>query len=365
MNEFAMAPASERQTAFTETAARMGVNPLIVEKDFWVCWCLGRLFDMPDLPGHIFKGGTSLSKVYGLIRRFSEDIDISLNRAEMGFGKENDPAAEGLSRNKRQKLCDELAGTCATFIETQMLPRFQKACHSILGTTGWSAFMDERDPDRQSVLFQYPTSLSEYQTGAYLKPNVLLEFGCRGDQWPSTEATVQPFVAEEFPTLIRRPKIKVIALDAERTFWEKVTLIHAENHRPADKPFHNRLSRHYSDVAHIFRSELGAKAIANTALLEQVVKHKQVFFPSGWAHYDTAKPGSLKLVPDTETVNRLRSDYESMKEMFFGEVESFNSVMTTIRELQEALNLRQGELKLWIPFWCRIVLALMSFSTSY
>jgi hypothetical protein len=134
----------------------------------------------------------------------------------------------------------------------------------------------------------------------------------------------------------------VIALDAERTFWEKVTLIHAENHRPADKPFHNRLSRHYSDVAQIFRSELGAKAIANTALLEQVVKHKQVFFPSGWANYDTAKPGSLKLVPDTETVNLLRSDFESMKEMFFGEVESFNSVMTTIRELQEALNLRQG-----------------------
>jgi hypothetical protein len=95
-------------------------------------------------------------------------------------------------------------------------------------------------------------------------------------------------------------------------------------------------------VAQISRSELGAKAIANTALLEQVVKHKQVFFPSGWANYDTAKPGSLKLVPDTETVNLLRSDFESMKEMFFGEVESFNSVMTTIRELQEALNLRQG-----------------------
>jgi hypothetical protein len=202
--------------------------------------------------------------------------------------------------------------------------------------------MDERDPDRQSVLFQYPTSLPEYQAGAYLKPNVLLEFGCRGDQWPSTEATVQPFVAKEFPALFRHPEIKVIALDAERTFWEKVTLIHAENHRPPDKPFHNRLSRHYSDVAQIFRSEVGTKAVANTALLEQVVKHKQVFFPSGWAHYDTAKPGSMKLVPDTETANRLRLDYEGMKEMFFGEVESFDSVMTTIQELQVVLNLKQG-----------------------
>lgn len=221
MNRFALASAGERQTAFTETVARMGVSPLIIEKDFWVCWCLGRLFEMPDLPGHIFKGGTSLSKVYGLIHRFSEDIDISLNRAEMGFGKDNDPAAEDLSGKKRQNLRNELAGACATFIETEMLPRFQKACHSILGTNGWSAFMDERDPDRQSVLFQYPTSLPEYQADAYLRPNVLLEFGCRGDQWPFTEATVQPSVAKEFPALFRHPEIKVIALDAERTSWEK------------------------------------------------------------------------------------------------------------------------------------------------
>ena len=95
-------------------------------------------------------------------------------------------------------------------------------------------------------------------------------------------------------------------------------------------------------MAQIFRSELGAKAVANTTLLEQVVIHKQVFFPSGWAHYDTAKPGSMKLVPDTETSNRLRLDYEGMKEMFFGEVESFDSMMTTIKELQEALNLKKG-----------------------
>lgn len=338
MNEFALAPANERHTAFVETAARMGVNPLIVEKDFWVCWCLGRLFEMPDLPGHIFKGGTSLSKVYGVIHRFSEDIDISLNRAELGFGKENDPAAKDLSGKKRQTLRAQLAEACATFIEAEMLPRFQKACHSILGTNAWSAIMDERDPDRQSVLFQYPTSLPKYQTGAYLRPNVLFEFGCRGDQWPSTEATVKPFVATEFPTLIRNPQAKVIVLDAERTFWEKVTLIHAENHRPADRPSRERLSRHYSDVAQIFRSELGAKAVADIALLEQVVEHKRVFFPSGWAHYDTAKPGSMKLIPDTDAEKHLRFDYESMREMFFGEVEDFDAVMSTIRELQAALN---------------------------
>jgi hypothetical protein len=142
----------------------------------------------------------------------------------------------------------------------------------------------------------------------------------------------------EFPTLIRDPQAKVIVLDAERTFWEKVTLIHAENHRPEDRPSRERLSRHYSDVAQIFRSELGAKVVANTTLLDQVVEHKCVFFPSGWAHYDTAKPGSMKLVPDAEAEKRLRTDYEGMKEMFFGEVEGFDTVMATIQELQAVLN---------------------------
>jgi hypothetical protein len=130
----------------------------------------------------------------------------------------------------------------------------------------------------------------------------------------------------------------VIALDAERTFWEKVTLIHAENHRPADRSSRERLSRHYSDVAQIFRSELGAKAVADTTLLDQVVEHKRIFFPLGWAHYDTAKRGSMKLVPDAEAEKRLRADYEGMKEMFFGEVEDFDTVMATIQKLQAALN---------------------------
>jgi hypothetical protein len=148
----------------------------------------------------------------------------------------------------------------------------------------------------------------------------------------------QPFVATEFPTLIRNPQAKVIVLDAERTFLGKVTLIHVENHRPADRPSRERLSRHYSDVARIFCSELGAKAVANITLLDQVVEHKRIFFPSGWTHYDTAKPGSMNLASEAEAEKRLRSDYESMREMFFGDVENFDAEIATIRELQTVLN---------------------------
>jgi hypothetical protein len=126
-------------------------------------------------------------------------------------------------------------------------------------------------------------------------------------------------------------------------FWEKVTLIHAENHRPQDKPFRDRLSRHFSDLAQIFRTDLGKQASANFELLDQVIQHKQIFFPSGWAHYDTARPGTMKLVPDAKFAKNLRADYEGMREMFFGESEDFDSVIATIRELEQAINRKPSE----------------------
>ncbi len=118
MDQFAKKLPVEREPFFTEAAARRGILSLIVEKDFWVTWCLKRVFEMKDIPGHIFKGGTSLSKVYGLINRFSEDIDISIDRFGLGFAGERDPAQAG-SRKKREKLTDDLKHTCANFIANE------------------------------------------------------------------------------------------------------------------------------------------------------------------------------------------------------------------------------------------------------
>lgn len=297
MDSFAKKNAATTRPVFTEAAARMGINPLVIEKDFWACWSLKRVFEMTDIPGHIFKGGTSLSKVYRVIGRFSEDIDISIDRTGLGFSEENDPANPELSGKKREKLCDALKKTCSSFIENEILPRFQHGCKEMLGEAVWAASMDGRDPDRLSILFNYPRSLSEYVLGAYLTPSVVLEFGCRGDQWPANNATVRSFVAEQFPGLLAEPDVSVRAMAGERTFWEKVTLIHAENHRPSSATPRERLSRHYSDIAALYNTALGVRATADTKLLQQVVEHKRIFFRSGWANYDTAKPARSNWCP--------------------------------------------------------------------
>jgi hypothetical protein len=130
--------------------------------------------------------------------------------------------------------------------------------------------------------------------------------------------------------------VKVLA--ATRTFLEKVTLMHIENSRPTEKAIPPRLSRHYSDVARIARTEIGKAAINDTRLLAQVVDHKRIFFTYSWADYYSAKPGSLRLHPNEQLEKALRADYEQMKDMFFGEPESFDTILKTIRELETELN---------------------------
>ena len=101
MDEFIRQPSEERRVYFEQTAARMRLSPQIVEKDFWVCWTLKELFGLPDIGGTlIFKGGTSLSKIYRMIERFSEDIDVSLDRGSLGFGGESDPEAGGSAKDQ-------------------------------------------------------------------------------------------------------------------------------------------------------------------------------------------------------------------------------------------------------------------------
>lgn len=146
MDAFALTPAGERAELFSETAARRGVAALIVEKDFWVCWTLKRLFALQRAAGIIFKGGTSLSKAYGLIERFSEDIDISIDRAALGFAGERDPAREGLSATKRRALLDDLHRAASAYVADAPLPRLTGSFGVALGDQSWSLSVDRADP---------------------------------------------------------------------------------------------------------------------------------------------------------------------------------------------------------------------------
>ena len=288
------------------------------------------------LPGPLFKGGTSLSKVYKVIERFSEDVDIVLDRHALGFTGDQDPPNIA-GTNKRNRKLDELASKCSETVQGTILDELQQSFRSVLGETGWKISEDPADADRQSLLFAYPLGLEAdlYGLGTYIRPVVRLEFGCRGDVWPSEQQSIQPYIADALPGLLARPTTEVHVLRPERTFWEKATLLHAVFHSGKMPP---RLSRHHYDLSRLYRHEYGQLAITDVGLLASVVEHKKVFFREAAARYDLARPGSLRVCPPDSHVAQIRSDYRDMREMFFGETPPFDHVIADLKELEDRVN---------------------------
>jgi hypothetical protein len=223
----------------------------IVEKDFWVCWTLKELFRLPEIGEHlIFKGGTSLSKVFKVIERFSEDIDVSIDRSYLGFGGANEPEA-GASNKEKQRRVDALKAACQHKIGRDLLPALQAAIKSkVRHDETWSLHSDDDDPDGQTLLLDYPPSFAT-DTAEYIRGAVKIEMGARADHWPSETKTITPYVAEQFPKGFREANCTLKVLSVERTFWEKATILHAEFHRPSDKAMPERFSRHYCRLLRI------------------------------------------------------------------------------------------------------------------
>lgn len=337
MQRLASESPADRAQFFLETAARQGLTPQIAEKDFWVCWTLSRLFPAGETsPPMIFKGGTSLSKAYHLIRRFSEDIDLSLDRHALGFTEDRDP--ENATGNKAKRLLSELKNTCIEHVSSVLLPRIRTDVSGALGDSAdWSIEVDQEDP--QTILFTYPPSLDN-PPGAYVAPAVRLEFGARSDLWPCTKLEIRPYVAEEFPDFFEHPTCEVPVLEAKRTFWEKATLLHAEYHRSPPRVNGDRLSRHYYDMAMLSDSDTYQEALADMHLLEAVATHKQRFFSSAWARYEEARAGTLRLSPHAALKTLLDRDYAKMREMIFDEPPSFDWILERIASVEADINSR-------------------------
>jgi len=344
MDKVALLPIDDRAALFGETGAVRGVANTIIEKDFWVCWTLKRLFGLQDEDAAtlVFKGGTSLSKAFGAIRRFSEDIDLSFDRAELGYTGDRDPEKEGISKKQANRLIEALVSDVERHIAEKLLPALRSAIVEQLGEPAegkWSLEIDSNDA--QTVNFHYPTALptSEYQGMAYITPRVKLELGARGDPWPTERKVVRPYAAEDFPDFFQDPESTVTVLSAQRTFWEKATALHAEAHRPHETATPQYFSRHYYDVAMLLDTEEGQAAASDFSLLATVAKHKATFFRSSWASYDTAKPGTLRLMPSESRIKDLRGDYRAMAPMMFDEKPfSFDDILAKIKKLQKTIN---------------------------
>ena len=147
------------------------------------------------------------------------------------------------------------------------------------------------------------------------------------------------YAAADFPDAFKKPGCNVHVLAAERTFWEKATILHMWHHAPADKKFRDRQSRHYYDVVRLYEHELGQAAIGDTDLLLKVARHKEVFFRAAWARYADAKPGTLRIVPPESRLTELEHDYRKMQEMIFGKPPDFERLLEVLQEIENAINI--------------------------
>jgi hypothetical protein len=339
MSTFATLPAKERALFFRQYQEKRGVDPVIAEKDFWVCWLLGRIFAQPQLADAcVFKGGTSLSKVFGAIERFSEDIDLAIIPASLGW--EESDLDQAPSRTKREERMAELEAACAAAVQATWQPLLEASIRTALGApAGRDTWLTYRfdEAGRSPVLnFAYPGALP--RGVAYIAREVKIEFGSLTDQRPVGRHPIQAFVAELAPGAFADFGAEVVALELERTFWEKATILHAEFHRPADRQVRDRHARHHADFASLWRHKPAQAARSRLDLLERVRLHKSRFFSSSWANYATAVPGSLRLVPPATRVETLRADYEAMQQMFLGERMPFETVLAILQEAETTLN---------------------------
>ena len=322
-------PQKDRSAIFRNTAQKCGMSEAIVEKDFWVCWVINYLFHQSQWKGHLaFKGGTSLSKVYRLIERFSEDIDLILDWCILGYSI--DEPWEKRSKTKQDKFNKETDNRAAGFLKNEFLPQLFNDFSRMLAES-FDLYIDETEP--QTVCFAYPQIFEDFSILKVIR----LEIGALAAWTPTQNLKMTSYAAEKYPKIFSDPYSTVLTVAAERTFWEKITILHKEAFR-TNGLVPERYSRHYYDLYCMNSSDIKQNAYANLELLDRVVNFKARFYPTNAARYDLAKPETMKLVPPVDCIMALESDYAHMQNMIYGRKPKFSDIMNCIQLMEHEIN---------------------------
>lgn len=334
-----------RLELFLASARRLGTAVQNVEKDFWVCWVLDVLFNGMG-GGHprlLFRGGTSLSKSFGLIDRFSEDIDITVFREDLG-----EPASvedlEALSGKKRRARLDAIRAACQAYVNGAFLKTFDEVLTGVMRSaritpTRYRAEPDPADTDQQTVLFWYPVVTAG--TSSYIQSAVKIEAGAKSALDPHVLTTVRPYAADD-AAAIDLQVTGITTVEPQRTFWDKVVILHGlrawYDRRGQLRHAGQRVSRHFFDVFRLLQSHLGERAMEDRTLGADCARHARMFFNSPDFDLDHAVAGTFTLVPPADMQALLERDYDAMAMMITGTVPPFADVMKAIGVLEQRLN---------------------------
>lgn len=275
--------------------------------------------------------------MFGVIQRFSEDADLSVSPEGLGFAEADlDEAPSASARKKRLKA---LGRACETCVRERFQPTLEAAVGTLLGPApspgSWLVFEVDPSAATPNLWFGYPSVLPAVG-GTLVKP-VKLEMGALTRQQPSGRHVIQPMLADFLGPVFPDFRVPVVALGLERTFWEKATLLHAEYHRPAVPPIRDRVARHDTDFADLWRHPGRSLALSRMDVLEDVVRHKSRFFASSWASRGTAFPGTFYLVPARHRNGASARDLAAMRPMFLSEAPSFPDLLRQMEEAEAAL----------------------------
>ncbi|MDE2848108.1 MAG: nucleotidyl transferase AbiEii/AbiGii toxin family protein [Gemmatimonadota bacterium] len=331
----------DRRDVFEAAARRLNTLPSYVEKDFWVCLVLDLLFNqLPDRhPKLLFKGGTSLSKAFGLINRFSEDIDLVVFRDGLGFVGDRDPTiSQNLSNKKRTVLFGELRSACSNYVCGDLQTDLKDCIAEIV--KGCEVTPDDSDVGGQTLYVKYPTVYPNADV-EYVEPRIRIEAGARSALDPNTSCSVTPLIAVEIPD--RSFCVGGIrTITPERTLWEKLLILHGlhcgyrdEQRLPTDR---DRFSRHYYDCTMILQTETGRNALSDFELLTAVREHNLIAFRQAWRRLEEAVPGTLRFVPQPDLLKVIKRDYAAMEGMILGDVPEFDWIVETLVQAEKSVN---------------------------
>lgn len=324
---------SDRNDVFQQTANKLNLPIIAIEKDWWVVQTLEVIFSLPIRDSIVFKGGTSLSKAWKLIDRFSEDIDLALDKCVLGYeGDISNTQVKNLRKKSQEYIRDKFFNDLES--------KFKE--YHLYGVNLKLEPIGTKDQDPISISVEYPSVLNSQQQSEYIKPRILIEIGSRSMREPFDDRSFSSYVGEEFAGReFADEDITIPTVRPERTFLEKLFLLHEEFQKPDSTRRVDRLSRHLYDIHRIYSSEYGDLALANIELYDDIIKHREQYVKIRGIDYSNHYPPNLNSVPSDGDYSKWEKDYESMQEsMIFGESPSFKELITEVRVVTDLINNR-------------------------
>lgn len=321
----------QRKLVTTQASAKKGINANLIEKDWWICQVLKALYALPCADHVSFKGGTSLSKCWNLIERFSEDVDITIDREFLGF-------SGSLSRTQ---ISDKLRRAACGFVREKLQYELRDAL--IANGINESCFKVHVNitpvttTDPETIEVEYP---SLFDTNPYIRNVIKIEVSGRSMSEPVAEKELRSIVDEIFPDAIFTGKeFKVRAVLPERTFLEKIFLLHEEFSKSTENIRVERMSHHMYDIGQILKTPIADKALANVQLYRQVALYRKTFIGLKGFDYSSLSSKRLSILPPSSVINAWRADYDQMREtMIYGESMTFSEILQQLGELNERIN---------------------------